>query len=96
VAATALHRLTIGAIGTMTLAVMTRASLGHTRRAMTAGPGTNVIYALITVAAVLRLFAPLGGDNALLVLSASAAAWSGAFGLFVLLYAPALLLPRRA
>jgi uncharacterized protein involved in response to NO len=34
---TALHALTTGAIGTMTLAVMTRASLGHTGRALVAG-----------------------------------------------------------
>jgi uncharacterized protein involved in response to NO len=54
---TALHALTAGAIGTMTLAVMTRASLGHTGRSLIAGPGTTAIYVLITVAA---LFASCG------------------------------------
>lgn len=58
----AVHALTVGAIGTMTLAVMTRASLGHTGRPLSAGPGTTAIYAAITLAALLRLGAPLGGN----------------------------------
>jgi uncharacterized protein involved in response to NO len=82
----AVHALTVGAIGTMTLAVMTRATLGHTGQTLSAGPGTTVIYAAITLAALFRLVAPLGG-NYLLNLGLATAAWSGAFGLFVLLYA---------
>ena len=90
----ALHALTVGAIGTMTLAVMTRATLGHTGQALVAGPGTTAIYALITVAAVLRLCAPLAGPEGYLpVLALAGAAWSGAFGLFAVLYWP--LLARR-
>ena len=91
---TALHALTAGAIGTMTLAVMTRASLGHTGRPLVAGPGTTTIYVLVTLAAVLRLLAPLGGAQYALTLSFAGAAWSSAFGLFVLLYARPLALPR--
>jgi uncharacterized protein involved in response to NO len=90
----ALHALTVGAIGTMTLAVMTRASLGHTGHALTAGPGTIAIYLLVTLAAVLRLLAPLAAPYYLVVLALAGAAWSGAFGLFVLIYGPQLLLPR--
>ncbi len=90
----ALHALTVGAIGTMTLAVMTRATLGHTGRPLAAGPGTVTIYALVTLAALLRLLAPLAGAEYLLVLSLAGAAWSGAFGLFALLYARPLALPR--
>jgi len=92
----ALHALTVGAIGTMTLAVMTRASLGHTGRKLTAGRGTTTIYVLVTIAAVLRLLAPLAGAQYLLALSLAGAAWSGAFGLFVVLYGPPLLTPRVA
>ncbi len=92
----ALHALTAGAIGTMTLAVMTRASLGHTGHALTAGRGTVAIYALVTVAALLRLLAPLGGSAYLTLLCLAGLAWSGAFGLFVALYAPALIRPRVA
>jgi uncharacterized protein involved in response to NO len=91
---TALHALTVGAIGTMTLAVMTRASLGHTGRALSAGPGTITIYALITLAAILRLAAPLGEADYLLMLSMAGTAWGGAFGLFVVLYGRPLSLPR--
>ncbi len=85
-ATTALHALTVGAIGTMTLAVMTRASLGHTGRPLSAGSGTSAIYLLVTVSAILRLVTPLAGLQAMLVLSFAGAAWCAAFGLFVVLY----------
>ncbi len=92
--ADAIHGLTIGAIGTMTLAVMTRATLGHTGRALHAGPGTTLVYALVSLAALLRLAAPLAGGRMLLLLALAAAAWSAAFGLFVALYLAPLARPR--
>jgi uncharacterized protein involved in response to NO len=93
-ATAALHALTVGAVGTMTLAVMTRASLGHTGRPLTAGPATEVIYALITIAAILRVFSPLVGDRIELALWLAGAAWSGAFGLFAVFYGGVLARPR--
>ena len=93
--AAALHALAVGAVGTMTLAVMTRASLGHTGRPLTAGVGTTAIYGLITLAALLRIGAPLAAARYGLALELAGAAWSSAFGLFVLLYGPLLLAPRR-
>jgi uncharacterized protein involved in response to NO len=93
-ATAALHALTVGAVGTMTLAVMTRASLGHTGRPLSAGPGTKAIYVLITLAAVLRILSPLAGDSAETVLTLAGTAWSAAFGLFVILYGPPLARPR--
>ena len=93
-ATTALHALTAGAIGTMTLAVMTRATLGHTGRALSAGRGTLAIYAFISLAAVLRLGAPLAGGNALWITWVAGAAWSAAFGLFALAYGGLLLRSR--
>src|SRR5579875_3229918 len=93
-ATAALHALTVGAIGTMTLAVMTRASLGHTGRPLTAGRGTTTIYALIFAAAWLRLLAPLDAAHYVLWLSAGGVCWSGAFGLFVLVYGRPLTTPR--
>jgi uncharacterized protein involved in response to NO len=92
----AVHALTAGAIGTMTLAVMTRASLGHTGRPLTAGSGTIAIYALVNLSALLRLAAPFGGGQYLLLLSLAGAAWVAAFGLFVLIYTPALTQPRAS
>jgi uncharacterized protein involved in response to NO len=70
---TALHALTTGAIGTMTLGVMTRASLGHTGHPLVAGRGTTTIYVLVTLAALLRLLAPLGGAHYVPLLSAAGA-----------------------
>lgn len=82
----ALHVLTIGAMGTMILAVMTRAILGHTGRGLTAGKGTLTVYVLVTVALALRVvneFSPSAE-----IVWASAGSWSAAFALFVWLYAP--------
>lgn len=90
----ALHALTIGAIGTMTLAVMTRTSLGHTGQPLTAGRGTTIIYILITIAALGRLVAPLCGTAQTTALALAGAAWTGGFLLFLALYAPALARPR--
>ncbi len=90
----ALHALTVGAVGTMTLAVMTRASLGHTGRPLSAGAGTNAIYLLVTTAALLRLMVPLTDAYSELLLSLAGVAWSGAFGLFAVLYARPLSQPR--
>jgi uncharacterized protein involved in response to NO len=93
-ATTALHALTVGAVGTMTLAVMTRASLGHTGRPLAAGPVTKAIYALITAAALLRILSPLAGNRIDLALWLAGAAWSCAFGLFAVFYGLVLVRPR--
>jgi uncharacterized protein involved in response to NO len=89
------HALTVGAIGTMTLAVMTRASLGHSGRPLVAGAGTVLIYALVSIAALLRVAAPFSGENLALLTSLAGIAWTGAFGLFALLYGPLLVRPNK-
>jgi uncharacterized protein involved in response to NO len=93
-ATTALHALTVGAVGTMTLAVMTRASLGHTGRPLSAGPVTKAIYGLVAVATVLRILSPLAGNRVDLALWLAGAAWSWAFGLFAIFYGLVLMQPR--
>jgi len=93
-ATTALHALTVGAVGTMTLAVMTRASLGHTGRPLSAGPATKAIYGLITAAALLRILSPLAGDRIDLALWLAGTAWSCAFGVFAVFYGLVLVRPR--
>lgn len=85
-ASAALHMLTIGAMGTMILAVMTRAILGHTGRALTTGKGTLAVYLLVTVALGLRIANEFAPSTELVWLSA--ASWSAAFTLFVWIYAP--------
>lgn len=84
----ALHALTVGAVGTMTLAVMTRASLGHTGRPLVADAATCTIYVLITAAALLRVASPFFGA---LVTSLAGVAWSAAFAIFVVHYGRYLL-----
>jgi uncharacterized protein involved in response to NO len=88
--ADAVHSLTAGAMGAMTLAVMTRASLGHTGRPLHAGPMTVVIYFLVSLGAILRVFGPTIGLPTNLMLGTAAAAWSGAYLLFAILYGPLL------
>jgi uncharacterized protein involved in response to NO len=82
------HAWTAGAIGMMTLAVMTRASLGHTGQPLIAGVGTQVIYLLALCTAVLRIVAAFNGSMA--VMELAALGWIAAFGGFVLLYGPTL------
>ena len=91
----AIHALTVGAIGTMILAVMTRVTRGHTGHELSADTMTTSIYLLIFLAAAARIAAEFAGQWYERLLLAAAAAWIGAFGLFVLRYAPLLLRPRR-
>lgn len=94
--ANAIHLLTGGAMGAMTLAVMTRASLGHTGRPRHADRLTVVIYLLVNLAAVSRIFAPSLDNPTVLtyaILGFSAFGWSGAYLLFALAYGPYLLRP---
>ena len=86
-----LHALTAGAMGGMTLAVMTRATLGHTGRPLTADRWTAAIYLLVAAAAALRVAAPFLAEVYLPLLWTSGLAWSTAFGLFVVHYGRMLL-----
>lgn len=84
----ATHALTAGAFGTMILAVMTRASLGHTGRNLTASIGTTLIFTLVTASALSRVAAPFMTDQSLTLVWISGVAWTLAYGLFVVLYFP--------
>ncbi|MGH7069945.1 MAG: NnrS family protein [Acetobacteraceae bacterium] len=82
----AIHALTVGAIATMILAVMTRATRGHTGRALVADRPTVAIYLLITAAALARLAAAWTVVAAMPLLLVSGALWIGAFSLFAIVY----------
>jgi uncharacterized protein involved in response to NO len=84
-----IHAWTTGAIGVMTLAVMTRATLGHTGQPLAASPGTQAVYAFAVAAALLRICA--GFHPAALLLDLAGVAWICAFGGFVALYGPLLI-----
>jgi uncharacterized protein involved in response to NO len=53
----ALHAWTVGAVGLMTLGVMSRSTRGHTGHVLTASPITVSSYVAIIVAALLRIAA---------------------------------------
>ena len=90
----AIHALTAGAMATMILAVMTRATLGHTARELKASPQTTFLYALVTIGAVLRVSSPLGLIDYKIGMEISAVAWAGAFLVFLGVYGPILFRPR--
>ena len=86
-----LHGLTVGAIGTMTLAVMSRATLGHTGHALTAGPALTLAYLLVSGAAIARILSALSDQSGSLLLYGAAFCWSLAFLIFVIVCGPMLL-----
>ena len=88
-----LHIWTIGALGLMPMAVMTRATLGHTGGALHAGPMTVALYLCVLVALILRLAAWVAADPRVMII-ASAGCWSVAFLGFAMVYGPRLLRPR--
>jgi uncharacterized protein involved in response to NO len=83
------HAWTTGAVGLMTLAVMTRATLGHTGRPLAASLATQLIYLCVLTAALLRVTAALGGWPGLM--HGAALAWVAAFGGFAAVYGPLLI-----
>ena len=90
----AIHALTAGAMATMILAVMTRASLGHTARDLKANAATTLLYVLVTAGAVLRVAAALGLMNTRIGLDVAGSAWGAALLLFLIAYGPVLWRPR--
>ena len=90
-----LHAFTAGAFATMILAIMSRASLGHTGRSLVAPPPVVLAYAVLTSAATLRVFGPLvvpQAHDAVILLAG--VCWIVAFALFLWVYAPMLARPR--
>ena len=85
-----IHAWTAGAMGLMTLAVMSRASLGHAGRPLVASPALQAVYATACVAALARICAGLHLDWSEGLLHLAAFAWAAAFLGFASLYAPIL------
>jgi len=93
--ALATHALTVGAIGGMTLGMMTRTARGHTARLLAAGPAEIAAYVLVQLAAIARVLVPLAVPAAAFgAMLAAAAFWFAAFAIFVAAYAPILVAPR--
>ena len=90
VSSAGVHAWTVGAAGTMTLAVMTRASLGHTGNALIASPMTQAIYAAVVIASLARVCASLEPGWSGALLDVTAFAWCVAFFGFALSFGPML------
>jgi len=91
----ATHALTVGAIGGLTLGMMTRTSLGHTGRPLQAGGADVFCYVAIQLAALTRVFLPLVFPSSQLhAVVASGLLWSLAFAVFTIGYWPILSRPR--
>lgn len=90
----ALHALTAGAIGTLTLGMMARVSLGHTGRALRVTRPVAIAFGLIVAAGLVRVLGPFWPSSYLTALIVSGALWSLAFATFLAAYAKVLSAPR--
>ena len=90
----ALHALTVGAVGMMILAMISRVSLGHTGRQLKVGPAVFSAFVAMALAALLRVGGPLWLSDYSVVITGTAILWAIAYGLFVIRYLPVLVRPR--
>ncbi len=93
---TALHVLTMGAIGSTVFAMITRVPLGHTGRPLHASRLTVAAYVLLTVAVCVRVASPSADGMYLALVNGSAAGWCLAFAVFLWVYWPVMTRPRKA
>lgn len=89
----ALHIITLGTIGTMILAMMSRVALGHTARALESNTWVNLSFAALLIATLLRFILPLFDLSALGYLLAGIG-WALGFGIFLVYYTPILMKAR--
>lgn len=90
------HLLTIGGIGGLILAMISRVSLGHTGRPLIPPTSMTIAFILINVAALVRTFGPwLAPEKTLLFIDISGGFWLLAFGLFIVSYGPMLISARK-
>lgn len=94
-----LHALSAGAFGTMIMAMMTRAALGHSGREIKASPAIALAYVMVIIGALLRVVASvtqlyLAGDGYNMMIGASGLLWAGAFAIFSVVFWPILTRPR--
>jgi uncharacterized protein involved in response to NO len=94
-ASAALHALTAGAVGSLTLGMMARVSLGHTGRMLAVKPAVGVAFGLMVLAGLVRTFGPLGGLTAYAhSMTTAGVLFAAAFAVFLVVYFPVLVAPR--
>jgi len=90
------HLLTVGGMGGLILAMISRVSLGHTGRPLSPPKAMTAAYIFITLAALVRAFGPWAlPEKTLLFIDISGTFWLFAFGIFVITYAPMLMSARK-
>jgi uncharacterized protein involved in response to NO len=94
--AASVHVWAVGAVGVTTLAMMTRATLGHTGRALVASPATRFAHVCVVAATLARVAMAFWPALALPLMHVAAGAWVLAFVAFVAAYAPMLLGPATS
>jgi uncharacterized protein involved in response to NO len=91
----AIHALTVGAVGGLTLGMMARVALGHTGRMLVAPRAMLVAFLAVNLAALVRCFGPLVMPaDYMKVITVSGCLWALAFMIFLFTYTPVLLRPR--
>ena len=90
-----IHALTVGAIGGLTLGMMTRTARGHTARPLVADGYEVACFLLIQAAATVRVFGGMASSALYLPsIQLSGVLWAAAFGLYAIRYWPVLSRPR--
>ncbi len=91
----ALHALTLGGFGVLTLGMMSRVALGHTGRLLQSARATDLAFVLLNLGTLARVFGPYAmPDNYIGAVHLAGGLWLLAFGIFTVIYAPILLKPR--
>lgn len=90
----ATHAFAAGAIGSMTIGMMARVSLGHTARPLKLAKITVIAFALMVAAGVIRIFLPMIPELYTMAIHLSGGLWTLAWVLFLIPYTPILLKPR--
>jgi len=90
------HLLTVGGMGGLILAMISRVSLGHTGRPLSPPKAMTLAYILITLASLIRALGPWAlPEKTLLFIDISGTFWLLAFGIFVVTYGPMLMSARK-
>jgi uncharacterized protein involved in response to NO len=90
-----IHALTVGAIGGLTIGMMTRTARGHTGRPLTADRYEIAMFLLVQAAALVRVFAGMASSSLYMAgMQLSALLWAAALGLYAIRYWPILTRPR--
>ena len=84
------HALTVGAIGGLTIGMMTRTAKGHTGRPLRADGWETAMFVLVQLAAAARVFGGMVPGLHMVSIQSSALLWSAAFGLYAVRYWPVL------